>query len=156
MSSVTIPVTPNSPVAPSWRARLWRPGRWRLWVQFALLGAFILIIPIVLTSVKLLESGRKVMLDHETIDLSDESNLRVNEFQDDFSYLARDVRLEVGKLENQTPAQAVREMLKGIDLPEEASDQLPSTVRDARRRFVHGCSVGVFAIDIPADRKSVV
>ena len=156
MSSVTIPVTPNSPVAPSWRARLWRPGRWRLWVQFALLGAFILIIPIVLTSVKLLESGRKVMLDHETIDLSDESNLRVNEFQDDFSYLARDVRLEVGKLENQTPAQAVREMLKGIDLPEEASDQLPSTVRDARRRFVHGCSVGVFAIDIPAPKPLVI
>ena len=119
MSSADLPPTPDAPVAPSWRARLWRPTRWRLWVQFALLGAFVLIIPILLTSQRLLESGRKVLLEHETIDLSDDSNLRVNEFQDDFAYLARDVRLESTQRESLPPAEAVRGILDGIALPSE-------------------------------------
>ena len=151
MSSVAIPVAPNSPVAPSWRARFWRPGRWRLWVQFALLGAFILIIPIVLTSRKLLESGRKVMLDHETIDLSDESNLRVNEFQDDFSYLARDVRLAVQQHAKLEPSVAVRTIRKGIALQAMPQGEMPKTVRDARRRYLHDCEVGVFCSEFRPD-----
>ena len=147
MSSADLPPTPDAPVAPSWRARLWRPTRWRLWVQFALLGAFVLIIPILLTSQRLLESGRKVLLEHETIDLSDDSNLRVNEFQDDFAYLARDVRLESTQRESLPPAEAVRGILDGIALPSEVLGDQPRTVREARRRFLHGTAIGVYAVD---------
>ena len=147
MSSAALPPPPSSPVAPSWRARLWRPTRWRLWVQSALLGAFVLIIPILLTSRLLLEAGRNVLVEHETIDLSDDSNLRVNEFQDDFAYLARDVRLEAIQREDLPPADAVKGMLEGISLPDEALGDQPRTVREARRRFLHGCSIGVYAVD---------
>ena len=153
MSSAPLSPAPNAPVAPSWRTRLLRPNRWRLWVQFALLGAFVLIIPILLTSQRLLKSGQKVLLEHETIDLSDESNLRVNEFQDDFTYLARDVRLESNQRDDQPVADAVKGMLGAIALPGEALSDQPRTVREARRRFLHGCAVGVFAFDAagPAD-----
>ncbi len=155
MSSAALPQGPNAPVAPSWKARLWRPNRWRLWVQSALLGAFVLIIPILLTSQFLLQAGRKVLLEHETIDLSDDSNLRVNEFQDDFAYLARDVRLESTQRENVPPAEAVRGILDGIALPGEALGDQPRTVREARRRFLHGTAIGVYAVDatVPGEVK---
>ena len=147
MSPAALPPTPTAPATPSWRFRLFRPARWRLWVQSALLGAFVLVIPILFTSRLLLQSGRSVLLEHETIDLSDESNLRVNEFQDDFTYLARDVRLEATPREGQPPAEAVKGMLEAIALPAEPLGDQPSAVREARRRFLHGCAVGVYAFD---------
>lgn len=156
MSTAPLPAVPNSPVAPSWRARLWRPNRWRLWVQFALLGAFILIIPILVTSQRLLDSGRQVLLEHETIDLSDESNLRVNEIQEDMTYLARDVRLEVQQHAKLEPAVAVRTIRVGIALEAMPLGETPKTVRDARRRYLHDCEVGVFCTEFRPDNAGVL
>ena len=149
MSAEPLPTLPQPSAAPTWRTRLFRPYRWPLWVQSGLFGAFILIVPMLFTSRLLLQSGRGVLLEHETIDLSDESNLRVNEFQDDLSYLARDVRLEATQREQRPPADAVREVLAGVGLPTEGVAESPRTIREVRRRFLHGCAVGVYAADVP-------
>ena len=156
MSTAPLPAPPDSPIAPSWRARLCRPNRWRLWVQFALLGAFVLIIPILVTSQRLLQSGRQVLLEHETIDLSDESNLRVNEIQEDMTYLARDVRLEVQQHAKLEPPVAVRTIRAGIALQAMPLGETPKTVRDARRRYLHDCEVGVFCSEFRPDDPAIL
>jgi PAS domain S-box-containing protein len=117
-----------------------------LWIQFALLGAFVLIAPILFTSQRLLDSGRDVLIEHETIDLSDESNLRVNEFREDMAYLARDVRIQVRAQPLDLPAtKAVEAVATRVKLPEEPSWNEPDTVQTARRRYLHGTLVGVYA-----------
>ena len=66
-------------------------GRLRLWQQFVLLGLFIVASTIVPPTWRFLKSGQQILTDHEIIDLSDESNLRVNEIREEFDYLARDL-----------------------------------------------------------------
>jgi len=130
--------TPVPPAGLSFWSRLVRPNRWRLWTQFALLGTFILVIPILLTSYQLLLSGRTVLVEHEIIDLADESNLRVNDFREDMAYLARDVRrLAVAK--GATP-DGIRAGLK-LDAPPPGD---PADVRDVRRKYLYGTLVGVY------------
>jgi PAS domain S-box-containing protein len=141
--------TPPTPSHASFRERLFRPYRWRLWVQFALLGGFVVLGPLLFTSRRLLDSGRDVLVEHETIDLSDEANLRVNEFREDMAYLARDVRAQV---RNQPPGRAVAGAVQatadGVALPTEPTWLDPSTPQEARRRFLHGAGVGVFAFKV--------
>ena len=138
-----------SHAAPSFRARLFRPTRWRLGAQFALLGAFVLVVPILFASQRLLDSGREVLIEHEIIDLSDESNLRVNEFREDMAYLARDVRRQVqehaGKADPTRYGEAVNGILAGVNLPAAPDWADPDTVTATRRRFLFGVTVGVYA-----------
>ncbi len=133
--AVTPPPLPHS----TFRERLFRPYRWRLWVQFALLGAFVVLGPLLFTSRQLLASGRQVLVEHETIDLSDEANLRVNEFREDLSYLAADVRrgIDAGAGGGDTLA-AIRGNL---------GDVTAGTLKSVRRRFMGGAVVGVYALD---------
>jgi PAS domain S-box-containing protein len=140
---VTVPLPPK----PTFRDRLLRPHRWRLWVQFALLGGLVVLGPLVFTSQRLLDSGREVLVEHETIDLSDEANLRVNEFREDMAYLARDVKGQVRSpaLAGRTPAEVVLGVSDGLKLPAEPQWDEPNTPRQARRRFLHGTAVGVYA-----------
>jgi len=121
---------------------LLRPSRWRLWSQFALLGAFILVIPILLTSYWLLLSARTVLIEHEIIDLADESNLRVNDFREEVAYLARDVR-RLATAKDATPETIQTGLkLKRDDRPQ-ASDK-PADVREVRRKYLYGTLVGVY------------
>jgi PAS domain S-box-containing protein len=132
----------------SFRERLFRPYRWRLWVQFALLGAFVLIVPIVFTSQRLLESGREVLIAHEIIDLSDESNLRVNEFREDLAYLAVDVKKKIAEEYNAANLKPELDTIsKSIGLPEKQNWQPPTTVNEARRRYLHGTNAGVYRFE---------
>lgn len=121
------------------RSRLLRPTRWRLWVQFALLGAFVLIVPILFASQRLLDSGRDVLIEHEIIDLSDETNLRVNEFREDMAYLAREVGNQIRERQGEPAG-----VLSGLDLPTGPIGAEPATVLRARYRFLHGTAVGVY------------
>ena len=66
-------------------------GRLRLWQQFVLLGLFVVTVPIISTTMRFLKDGQEILTQHEIIDLSDESNLRVNEIREEFDYLLRDV-----------------------------------------------------------------
>ena len=66
-------------------------GRLRLWHQFALLGLFVVTAPIISTSLRFIRDGQRILTEHEIIDLSDDSNLRVTEFREEFDYLTRDV-----------------------------------------------------------------
>lgn len=138
------PLPPNSTVRDRW----FRPHRWRLWVQFALLGMFVVLGPLLFTSQRLLDSGRQVLVEHETIDLSDEANLRVNEFREDMAYLSRDVRRLVKDRanENRTPAEVVVAVSDGLNLPGDPTWVDPTTPQEARRRFLHGTAVGVYAV----------
>ncbi len=136
---------PGPPPGPGFRSRLLRPNRWRLWVQFALLGAFVLVIPIMVSSSLLLHAGRTVLIEHEIIDLSDESNLRVNDFREDMAYLARDVKQLVDRFGGRAMAEAA--VLDGLQLPDRppATDADPAAVRDVRRKHLYGTVVGVFS-----------
>jgi PAS domain S-box-containing protein len=130
------------------RERLFRPYRWRLWIQFILLGAFVLIVPIVFTSQRLLDSGREVLIAHEIIDLSDESNLRVNEFREDLAYLAVDVKKKIAfEVENANLSPDLANISLRIGLPETRNWQPPTTVNEARRRYLHGTNAGVFRFE---------
>ncbi len=131
--AVTPPPTPHA----SFRDRLFRPNRWRLWVQFALLGAFVVLGPLLFTSRRLLESSRKVLVEHETIDLADEANLRVNEFREDLSYLAADVRR--GATDNAADSLAA---IRG-----NLTDVKEGSLKAVRRRFMSEAVVGVYALD---------
>ena len=132
----------------SFRQRLFRPYRWRLWVQFALLGAFILIVPIVFTSQRLLDSGREVLIAHEIIDLSDESNLRVNEFREDLAYLAADIRKKIAEEYNAANLNPELSAISlSIGIPDTRNWQPPTTVNEARRRYLHGTNAGVFRFE---------
>ena len=73
-------------------------GRLRLWQQFVILGLFVLVVPITMTSSRFLNEGRDILTAHEIIDLSDESNLRANEIREEFDYLVRDVAREARAL----------------------------------------------------------
>ncbi|MCU0702400.1 MAG: response regulator [Fimbriiglobus sp.] len=141
-----VAVLPPLPPNATFRDRLLRPHRWRLWVQFALLGMFVVLGPLLFTSQRLLDSGREVLVDHETIDLSDEANLRVNEFREDMAYFARDVRKRV----NDQPAvrslaQVVTGVADGLNLPADRVWDDPDTPLEARRKYLHGTAVGVYA-----------
>ncbi len=61
---------------------LLRPLRWPLNVQNALLAVVILAVTTVLTGRLVWRSGEKALLDHEIVDLKDETNLRSREFRD--------------------------------------------------------------------------
>ena len=73
-------------------------GRLRLWHQFALLGLFVVTAPIISTSVRFIRDGQRILTEHEIIDLSDDSNLRVTEFREEFDYLTRDVATDAAEL----------------------------------------------------------
>ncbi len=137
------PVPTPAPLVPTIRERLFRPTRWRLWIQFALLGAFVLVVPILFASQRLLDSGREVLIEHEVIDLSDESNLRVNEFREDMAYLARDVKKLVQDNAGQPP-QVAEAVLGGLNLPTSGVRADPDSINQARFRYLHRAAVGVF------------
>jgi PAS domain S-box-containing protein len=136
-------VPTDIPLVPTVRERLFRPTRWRLWIQFALLGAFVLVVPVLFASQRLLDSGREVLIEHEVIDLSDESNLRVNEFREDMAYLARDVRKLVQDNAGQPP-QVAEAVLAGLNLPTSGVRADPDSINQARFRYLYGAAVGVF------------
>jgi len=127
-----------------------------LWAQFAVLGAFVVLGPLLFTSQKLLDSGREVLVEHETIDLSDEANLRVNEIREDMSYLARDVRGQVRNpfLAGRKPTEMVLTVSDRLAIPAEPTWDDPKTPREARRRYLHGTAVGVYAFK-PIDNGEV-
>jgi PAS domain S-box-containing protein len=137
--------------APLLRSRLLRPNRWRLWIQFLILGGLILVIPILLTSYQLLNASRDVLVEHEIVDLSDEANLRVNEMREDMAYLARDVRQAAAKLDNAPPADAVRRMLDAVSDVPSAQNGDPATIREARRKLLPGCAVATYAVRTEPD-----
>ena len=60
---------------------LLRPLRWPLNVQNALLAVVILAVTTVLTGRLVWRSGERALLDHEIVDLKDETNLRSREFR---------------------------------------------------------------------------
>ncbi len=133
----------------SFRERLFRPYRWRLWVQFALLGAFVLFVPILFTSQRLLDSSREVLIAHEIIDLSDESNLRVNEFREDLAYLAMDVKTKVKLEYDESDLKPdLKRLSQRIGLPETQNWMLPTTVVEARRRYLHFTDAGIFRFEM--------
>ena len=135
-------------------------GRLRLWQQFVLLGLFIVASTIVPPTWRFLKSGQQILTEHEIIDLSDESNLRVNEIREEFDYLARDLDL-VGRTVN-APGQN-----RAIaDQPNDArgvlqrySDDWDSTVpgpgatltspAHARRRHFGGMLVRTIGVTLP-------
>lgn len=108
---------------------------------------FVILGPLLFTSERLLESGREVLVEHETIDLSDEANLRVNEFREDMAYLARDVRTQVRRpsLAGRKAVEVVLAVSDGLAIPTDPTWDDPKTPREARRRFLHGTAVGVYA-----------
>ncbi|MGL6075255.1 MAG: response regulator [Fimbriiglobus sp.] len=97
-------------------------GRTRLWLQFVLLGLFIIIVPITSTSMRFLRDGQRILTDHEIIDLSDESNLRAEEIREEFAYLVQDVAVRARPLNGNT---------KSLDrFTQEAEDALRQFTQD--------------------------
>ncbi len=129
-------MSPAPPPVSTFRYRLFRPHRWRLWVQFLLFGGLTLLVPLFITAGLLLQSGGEVLIEHETIDLSDESQLRVNEFREDLSYLAADVRRAVERRGQATPA-GILEDVNAIE---------DGTVKAVRRRYLGGAVAGAFGL----------
>jgi len=80
-------------------------GTLRLWHQFALLGLFSTVVPIYLTSALLLQDGRRILEEHEIIDLADESNLRIVEMREEFDYLTQDLGKIGRELNHVAPAE---------------------------------------------------
>ena len=71
---------------------LLRPTRWPLNVQNALLAVVILAVTTALTGRLVWRSGEKALLDHEIVDLRDETNLRSREFRDKVTGFAAKLR----------------------------------------------------------------
>jgi PAS domain S-box-containing protein len=137
-------------------------GRLRMWHQFTLLGLFVVTAPIVSTSLRFLHDGQRILTEHEVIDLSDDGNLRVTEFREEFDYLTRDVA---------TDARALAQALAGspvTDSPQAAQAALtriahgwektvphpgdrPETVAQVRHRFFGGTLVQLFAVTLTPD-----
>lgn len=77
---------------------LWNPSRWPLNVQNALLAVVILAITTAVTGMLVWRSGERALLDHEIVDLRDETNLRAREFRDKVSGFAVKLRREANAL----------------------------------------------------------
>jgi len=134
-------------------------GRLRLWQQFVLLGLFIVASTIVPPTLRFLKSGRQILTEHEIIDLSDESNLRVNEIREEFDYLARDID-RVGQGVNapgQNRVLSDRPDIRGA--LQRYSDDWDSTVpkpgetlknpAHARRRHFDGILIQTLGVSLP-------
>jgi PAS domain S-box-containing protein len=134
-------------------------GRLRLWHQFALLGLFVVIAPIVSTSVRFFNDGRRILTEHEIIDLSDDSNLRVNEVREEFAYLTRDVAQDsraLGKALNGGPVTddpkaaqtALTRIARGWEQTVPELGDRPASVAHVRHRFFGGTLVQLFAVTL--------
>jgi PAS domain S-box-containing protein len=127
-------------------------GQLRLWQQFVLLGLFVVIVPIISTTLRFLYDGEAILTEHEIIDLSDEANLRANEFREEIERVSRDVAQEARSLAVKL---ANKEPLKAPDICEEQlasfvaqwpmlvlkPGEIPSTVGQVRRRHFDRCIV---------------
>ncbi|OWK35613.1 response regulator [Fimbriiglobus ruber] len=135
-------------------------GRLRLWQQFVLLGLFVVVVPITSTTLRFLSGGQQILTEHEIIDLSDESNLRVNEIREEFEYLTRDATREARALGQQLtgrPAGEERELTENAlagfaaawsaSIPQ--SGETPTSVRRVRRRYFDGALIHVLSVKIP-------
>ena len=91
----------------------------RLWQQFTLLGLFVITLPILLITWQFLSSGQAILTEHEIIDLSEESNLRVTDIREDFAALRRDLAQKSHDLNSQ--------LLAEHQEPTPLSDYVPQT-----------------------------
>ena len=133
----------------------------RLWQQFTLLGLFVVTLPILLITWQFLRSGQAILTEHEIIDLSEESNLRVNEIREEFAALRRDLAEESRNLNSQLHdptlplAEAVpqtRETLRRLMRDWNRSTPIigkqPDDMLTVRRRFfpetlAYGCAYSI-------------
>ena len=130
-------------------------GKLRLWQQFVILGLFVIVVPITMTSSRFLNEGRDILTAHEVIDLSDESNLRVNEIREEFDYLVRDVAREARALSGKPLDRFAQDAEKALqrfnqERPLEMPDpgQPPATAAQVRRRFFADTLVESHAVAI--------
>jgi PAS domain S-box-containing protein len=130
-------------------------GRMRLWQQFVLLGLFVIVVPITWTSYQFLSDGKRILTEHEIIDLSDESNLRANEMREEFDYLVGDVRFAARELRGKTAdkfandaADALQRFTQSrpLDMPDPGKRS--ETPAQVRRRFYADTLVESHAVAI--------
>ncbi len=130
-------------------------GKLRLWQQFVILGLFVLVVPITMTSSRFLNEGRDILTAHEVIDLSDESNLRANEIREEFDYLVRDVAREARALSgrpldrfDEDAEKALQRFTQQRPLEMPDPGQAPATAAQVRRRFFADTLVESHAVAI--------
>jgi hypothetical protein len=109
-------------------------GQLRLWQQFVLLGLFVVIVPIISTTLRFLMDGQAILTEHEIIDLSDEANLRVDEFREEID---QKEALKSPKVCEEHLAAFVGQWPIQVLKP----GQTPSTVGQVRRRYFDQCIV---------------
>src|SRR5262245_30397459 len=137
-------------------------GRLRLWHQWTLLGLFVVIAPIITTSLRFLHGGQRILTEHEIIDLSDDSNLRVNEVREEFDYLSRDVARDaraLSKALNGGPVagdprathSALTRIARGWEESVPPAGDRPVTITQVRHRFFGGTLVQLFAVTLAPD-----
>ena len=134
-------------------------GRLRLWHQFALLGLFVIIAPIISTSLRFIRDGQRILTEHEIIDLSDDSNLRVTEFREEFDYLTRDVATDARALaraldggpvagDPEKARSALTRVARGWEETVPEPGDPPASVAHVRHRFFGGTLVQLFAVTL--------
>ncbi len=134
-------------------------GRLRLWQQFVLLGLFVITLPIVSTSLRFLHDGQRILTEHEIIDLSDESNLRVTEVREEFDSLTRDVAQGARALSNalnggpvaadpKTTEAALAGMVGRWERSIPAPGDRPADVPQVHRRYFGGTLVQASAVTL--------
>ena len=82
---------------------LLRPSRWPLNVQNAVLAVVILAVTTAVTGRLVWRGGEKALLDHEIVDLQDETNLRSREFRDKVSGFAVKLKRAANALDPKEP-----------------------------------------------------
>src|SRR5918994_2160929 len=137
-------------------------GRLRLWHQFALLGLFVVTAPIISTSLRFIRDGQRILTEHEIIDLSDDSNLRVTEFREEFDYLTRDVATDARELakaldggpvagDPKAAQSALTKIARGWEQTVPEPGDRPASVAHVRHRFFGGTLVQLFAVTLKPD-----
>src|SRR5438105_1213708 len=74
--------------------------RWSLHYQITLLAMFVTVAAVVVVGWLTEREGKKTLLDHEIVDLRDDTNLRVNEIQSELTDLGRSLRDFAGGAQN--------------------------------------------------------
>lgn len=134
-------------------------GRLRLWQQFVLLGLFVILVPIISTTSRFLNDGRRILTEHEIIDLSDESNLRANEIREEFAAVSRDVARDARQLAATVKSEPLtlhpgetREALARLavewDTSVPTAGARPADVGQVRRRYMGGALIRVGALTL--------
>ena len=125
-----------------------------LWLQFGFLVLVVVTAGLVLNYLRYSASGKRILLEHETVDLGDDATLRVYELRESFESLTGRVNRAGRALNGEvppTPDQARAAMAKfRAEFPAAGSDDASPDADAVRLRFFTGTLAGAAVLDAAA------